>query len=186
MQERIPIYLAAIGPKNTALAAEIADGWLPTLYAPDHADVFRDSLEEGAGRAGRAVNDIDVAPMTSVAIDEDADRARDLMRPFLGLYIGGMGSRKRNFYKDLVTRYGYGDAAQEVQDLYLDRRYDEAMAALPSDLIDKITLCGPKDAVAERLDVYRAAGVGTMVLTPVATTLEDRIRILRELAEIAM
>jgi F420-dependent oxidoreductase-like protein len=186
VQERIPIYLAAIGPKNTSLAAEIADGWLPTLYAPDHAEVFRPSLEEGARRAGRSPDDVDVAPMTSIAIDADADRARDLMRPFLALYIGGMGSRERNFYNQLVTRYGYGDAAREVQDLYLDHKYDEAMAALPTDLIDKITLCGPKEAIADRLEVYRDAGVGTLLVTPIAATVDERIRILRELAELAL
>jgi F420-dependent oxidoreductase-like protein len=186
LQERIPIYLAAIGPKNTALAAEIADGWLPTLFAPEHIDVFRPSLEEGASRARRSPDDVAIAPMTSVAIQDDASRARDTMRPFLGLYVGGMGSRKRNFYKDLVTRYGYGDAAQKVQDLYLDQKYQEAMAALPDDLIDKVTLCGPREAVAERLEIYRDAGVSTLLVTPTAATLDERLKILRELAELAM
>src|SRR5436190_2466145 len=153
VQERIPIYLAAIGPKNTALAAELAEGWLPTFFAPDHIDVFRPSLEEGAQRAGRSADEIDIAPMTSIVIDDDVDAARNLMRPFLALYLGGMGSRKKNFYKDLVTRYGYGDIAERVQDLYLDQKYDEAMAALPAELIDQTALCGPKEAIAQRLDV---------------------------------
>jgi hypothetical protein len=96
-----------------------------------------------------------------------------------------MGSRKRNFYKELVTRYGYGDAAQKVQDLYLDRKYDEAMAALPADLIEKVSLCGPKEAIAERLAVYRDAGVGTLLITPMAATLEERLAMLRDFAEIA-
>jgi F420-dependent oxidoreductase-like protein len=185
VQERIPIYLAAIGPKNTALAAELAEGWLPTFFAPDHIDVFRPSLEEGAQRAGRSPDEIDIAPMTSIAIDDDVDAARNLMRPFLALYVGGMGSRKKNFYKDLVTRYGYGDIAEKVQDLYLDQKYDEAMAALPAELIDKTALCGPKEAIAQRLDVYRDAGVGTLLVTPVAATVERRIEMLRELAELA-
>jgi F420-dependent oxidoreductase-like protein len=185
VQKQIPIYLAAIGPKNTALAAEIADGWLPTLFAPDHKDVFLPSLEEGAKRGGRSANDLDIAPMTSVALSEDTDKARDLMRPYLALYIGGMGSRKKNFYNDLVTRYGYGDAAKKVQDLYLDRKYDEAMAALPADLIDKISLCGSKEAVAERLDVYREAGVGTLLVTPMGSNVDERLKIMRELAELA-
>jgi len=185
VQERIPIYLAAIGPKNTALAAELAEGWLPTFFAPDHIDVFRPSLEEGAQRAGRSADEIDIAPMTSIAIDDDVEAARNLMRPFLALYVGGMGSRKKNFYKDLVTRYGYGDIAEKVQDLYLDQKYDEAMAALPAELIDKTALCGPKEAIAERLDVYRDAGVGTLLVTPVASTVERRIEMLRELAELA-
>jgi len=185
VQERIPIYLAAIGPKNTALAAEIADGWLPTLFAPEHMEVFKPSLEEGASRNGGSPDSIDIAPMTSLAINDDVEQARNLMRPFLALYVGGMGSRKRNFYKELVTRYGYGDAAQTVQDLYLDHKYDEAMAALPDELIDKISLCGPKDAIKERLAVYRDAGVGTLLITPMAATLEERIAMLRDLAEIA-
>jgi F420-dependent oxidoreductase-like protein len=185
IQERIPIYIAAIGPKNTALAAEIADGWLPTLFAPDHIDVFRPSLEEGARLSNRSVDEIDIAPMTSLAIASDAEKARDLMRPFLALYVGGMGSREKNFYKALVTRYGYGDAAQEVQDLYLAGKHAEAMAALPAELIDKVALCGPKEAIAERLDVYREAGVGTLLVTPVAATLDDRIQMMRELAELA-
>jgi len=185
VQERIPIYLAAIGPKNTALAAELAEGWLPTFFAPDHIDVFRPSLEEGAQRAGRSADEIDIAPMTSIAIGDDVEAARDVMRPFLALYIGGMGSRKKNFYKDLVTRYGYGDVAQKIQDLYLDQKYDEAMAAIPAELIDKTALCGPKEVIAERLDVYRDAGVGTLLVTPVASTVEGRIEMLRELAELA-
>jgi F420-dependent oxidoreductase-like protein len=185
VQERIPIYIAAIGPKNTALAAEIAEGWLPTFFAPDHIDVFRPWLEEGAARAGRSASEIDIAPMTSIAIDDDIDRARDLMRPFVALYIGGMGSREKNFYKELVTRYGYGEQAQKIQDLYLDHKYDEAMAAIPAELIDKTALCGPKEAIAERLSVYRDAGVGTLLVTPVAADLEGRVKMLRELSELA-
>jgi F420-dependent oxidoreductase-like protein len=185
IQDHIPIYLAAIGPKNTALAAEIADGWLPTLFAPDHIDVFKPAIEEGAGRAGRSNGELDIAPMTSVAIEDDVDKARDMMRPYLALYIGGMGSRKKNFYNELVTRYGYGDDARKVQDLYLEHKYDQAMAAIPAELIDKISLCGSKDAVRERLEVYRNAGVGTLVVTPVAASVDERLRVMRDLAEIA-
>jgi F420-dependent oxidoreductase-like protein len=185
VQERIPIYIAAIGPKNTALAAEIADGWLPTLFAPDHIDLFRVSLEEGAQKAGRAPDEIDIAPMTSLAIHEDAERARDLMRPYLALYIGGMGSRDKNFYNQLVTRYGYGEAAKKVQDLYLSGKYDEAMAAIPAELIEKVALCGPSEAIEKRLEVYRDAGVGTLLVTPMAQTVDDRLEMLRQLAELA-
>jgi F420-dependent oxidoreductase-like protein len=185
VQDRIPIYLAAIGPKNTALAAEIAEGLLPTMLAPEHMDVLRPSLEEGAAKAGKDVSDVDIAPMVSLAIDDDVDRARDLMRPFLALYVGGMGSRDKNFYNALVTRYGYGDAARKVQDLYLDQKYDEAMAALPADLIDKVAMCGPREAIAERVAAYRDAGVGMLLVTPMAATVDDRIKMLRELAELA-
>ena len=184
VQERIPIYLAAIGPKNTALAAEIADGWLPTLFAPEHFDVFRPSLEEGAERSGRSLDDLDITPQVSLAIYDDVDHARNFLRPYLALYIGGMGSREKNFYTELVTRYGFGDAAREVQDLYLSGKQAEAMAAIPDDLIDQVAICGPRPVVKERLERYRDAGVGTLLVTPAASTQEDRLRMMRDLAEI--
>jgi F420-dependent oxidoreductase-like protein len=185
VQEKIPIYLAAIGPKNTALAAEIADGWLPTLFAPEHVDVFRPSLEEGAARSGRSLDDLEITPQVSVGIYDDVAHARNFMRPYLALYIGGMGSRERNFYNQLVTRYGYGDAAKEVQELYLSGRQAEAMAAIPDELIDKVALTGSKEAVAERIDAYRDAGVKTLLVTPAAASQQDRLRMIRDLAEIA-
>jgi F420-dependent oxidoreductase-like protein len=185
VQERIPIYLAAIGPKNTALAAEIADGWLPTLFAPEHMDAFRPSLEEGAARAGRSVDQLAITPQVSLAIYDDVEHARNFMRPYMALYIGGMGSKDRNFYNQLVTRYGYGDAAREVQELYLSGRQADAMAAIPDDLIDKVALCGSKDVVRDRIGAYRDAGVDTLLVTPAAASQEDRLRMIRELAEIA-
>jgi F420-dependent oxidoreductase-like protein len=185
VQERIPIYLAAIGPKNTALAAEMADGWLPTLFAPEHVDVFRPSLEEGAARAGRSVDDLEITPQVSMGIYDDVVHARNFMRPYMALYIGGMGSRERNFYNQLVTRYGYGDAAREVQELYLTGRQADAMAAIPDELIDKVALTGPKEKVRDRIDAYRDAGVKTLLVTPAAGSQEDRLRMIRDLAEIA-
>src|SRR6476619_6122004 len=151
VQERIPIYLAAIGPKNVALTGEIADGWLPIFLSPEHVEEFRPLLDEGADRAGRTLDDFDIAPTVNVLISDDVEAARDAMRPILALYVGGMGSREKNFYNQLVRRYGFEDAAQEVQDLYLDGKKDEAAAALPDDLIDTVTLCGPKEAVRDRL-----------------------------------
>ena len=108
--------------------------------------------------------------MTSLAIYDDVEEARNFMRPYLALYIGGMGSRDKNFYNQLVTRYGYGDAALEIQNLYLSGKQAEAMAKIPAELIDKVSLCGPKAAVKERLAVYREAGVGTLLVSPVAAT----------------
>ena len=142
-------------------------------------------MEEGARESGRSLDDVDIAPMTSLAIYDDVEQARNFMRPYLALYIGGMGSRDKNFYNQLVTRYGYGDAAQEIQDLYLSGKQAEAMAKIPGELIDKVSLCGPKEAVKERLAVYREAGVGTLLVTPVAATQGERLRMLRDLAEIA-
>ncbi len=188
VQDRIPIYIAAIGPKNTQLTGEIADGWLPTFFSPEHVGEFRGLLEEGADRAGngKAIDEsFDIAPNVSVSIDEDVDRARDAMRPVLALYVGGMGSRDKNFYNALVRRYGFEDAADEVQNLYLDGKKDEAAAALPAELIDRVALCGPKERVAERLDVYREAGVGTLVCAPMAFDVEGRKAMIRDLAELA-
>jgi F420-dependent oxidoreductase-like protein len=185
VQDRIPIYIAAIGPKNTQLTGEIADGWMPTFFSPEHVGEFKELLEEGAARAGRDLNGFDVAPNVNVCIDDDVDKARDLMRPFLALYVGGMGSRKQNFYNALVRRYGFEETADEVQDLYLSGKKDEAAAALPPELIDMTSLCGPRDRVADRLDVYREAGVGTLITTPVALDPEERKKMMRELAEMA-
>jgi F420-dependent oxidoreductase-like protein len=184
VQERIPIYIASIGPKNMQLTGEIADGWLPVFFSPEHVDESRALLEEGAARGGHALaDDFDIAPTVNVAIDDDVDRARDQMRHFIALYVGGMGSRRRNFYNQLVQRYGFEDAAQEIQDLYLDGKKDEAAAAVPPELIDTITLVGPRERVRERLAVYRDAGVGTLIAAPTAFDVDERRRMVRELAE---
>jgi F420-dependent oxidoreductase-like protein len=185
VQDRIPIYLAAIGPKNTQLAGEIADGWIPIFFSPEHVGELRPLLEEGAARSGRTLDGFDIAPTVNVAIDDDLDRARDLMRPVIALYVGGMGSRKQNFYNALASRYGFEEAARTVQDLYLDGRRDEAAAAVPDALVDTVTLCGPADRVRERLEVYRDAGVGTLGVTPMAMAKGDRIEQLRQIAELA-
>lgn len=185
VQERIPIYLAAIGPKNTALAGEIADGWIPTLFAPEHVAEFRTHLQEGADRAGRSLDAFDIAPTVNVLVTDDLASGRDAMRPYLALYIGGMGSRRQNFYNRLAVRYGFADAAKTVQDLYLDGKREEAMAALPDELIDLVSLCGPPDHVRDRLAVYRDAGVGTLMVTPMAWTAEERLAQLRLIAELA-
>jgi F420-dependent oxidoreductase-like protein len=185
VQERIPIYLAAIGPKNTALAGEIADGWIPTLFSPEHARELRGALEEGAARSGRDLDGFDVAPTVNVCIDDDEAKARDLMRPFIALYVGGMGSRKQNFYNSLVGRYGFEAEAAEIQDLFLEGKREEAMAAIPDALIDSVSLCGSKDRVRERLDAYRDAGVGTLGITPLAFTPDERLHQLRLVAELA-
>jgi F420-dependent oxidoreductase-like protein len=187
VQSSIPIYVAAIGPKNTALTAEIADGWLPTLFSPEHVSEFRPLLEEGFARAGngKGFDDFEIVPTVSVNVSDDLEAARDSMRGYVALYVGGMGSRKQNFYNALVQRYGFEDAARRVQDLYLEGRKEEAAAALPGELIDTVALVGPRDRVRERLDVYREAGVGTLMVSPMAWTLEERLAQLRTVAELA-
>ena len=184
VQERMPIYIAAIGPNNMKLTGEIADGWLPVFFSPEHVEESRALLSEGAARAGRELApDFDIAPTVNVAIDDDVDRARDLMRHFIALYVGGMGSRDKNFYNQLVQRYGFEDAARDIQELYLDGKKDEAAAAIPPELIDTVALVGPRDRVRDRLAVYRDAGVGTLIAAPVAVDPGDRGRMVRELAE---
>jgi F420-dependent oxidoreductase-like protein len=190
VQDRIPIYLAAIGPKNTALAGEIADGWIPTLFSPEHVSELRPLLEEGAARSGKSLDDFDIAPTVQVFVTDDRSKigqqaARDGMRPFIALYVGGMGSRKQNFYNQLVCRYGFDAEAAVIQDLYLEGKREEAMAAIPDALIDSVSLCGPPDVVRERLAIYRDAGVGTLGVTPIAFTAEERLTQLRLIAELA-
>src|ERR1700716_226838 len=185
VQERIPIYIAAIGPKNTALAAEIADGWIPTLFSPEHVAELRPLLEEGAARSGKSLDGFDIAPTVSLCITDDLEGARDAMRPFIALYVGGMGSRKQNFYNQLIQRYGFESEARQIQDLYLEGKPGEGMAPIPDALIDSVSLCGPPEVVRERLAVYHDAGVGTLGVTPTAFTAAERLEQLRLVAELA-
>ncbi|MDQ6841582.1 MAG: LLM class F420-dependent oxidoreductase [Actinomycetota bacterium] len=185
VQQRIPVYLAAIGPKNTALAGEIADGWIPTFFSPENVSELRALLQEGADRAGRSLDGFDIAPTVNACVSDDREAARNLMRPVLALYIGGMGSRAQNFYNQLVQRYGFEEAAEKIQDLYLEGRKDDAAAAIPDELVDMVSLCGPRDVVRDRLSAFRDAGVGTLMITPMAFTLAERIEQLRAVAELA-
>ncbi len=184
VQERIPIYIAAIGPKNTTLAAEIADGWLPTLFSPEHVGEFRPLLEAGFARAGggKGFEDFDIVPTVTAMVSDDLESARDAMRHYVALYTGGMGSRKQNFYNALMRRYGFEEAADTVQELYLAGKKDEAAASLPGELIDTVALVGPPDVIRERLRVYREAGVGTLMISPMAWTFEERVAQLRTIA----
>jgi F420-dependent oxidoreductase-like protein len=159
----VPIYVAAMAPRNVALAAEIADGWIPFLFSPDQPGVFDEALREGATRAGRDPSRLDVAPMVPVAFGDDLDACRDGLRPLLALYAGGMGSAGANFYKDLVTRFGYGEAAAAIQEAFLGGRRAEATALVPDRMIDELCLVGPVPRVRDRLDAWRAAGVTTLL-----------------------
>ena len=181
----IPIYLAALGPRNLELCGEIADGWLPLWYAPEHsARLFR-HVAAGARKAGREPNEVSVCPSVTFRIGDDVAAARELMRPALALYVGGMGSRRRNFYNRLIASYGYEEIARKVQVLYLDGRHAEAAAQLPDELIDLVCLCGPIARVRDRLAAYRDAGVHTLIGIPAAIDPADRIDQLRLLAEAA-
>lgn len=164
----IPIYLAAIGPKNVTLAAELADGWLPIYFAPQkYNQIYRPYIEAGLARAGagKSLENFDIAPMVSVVIDDSLEACYNALRPMLALYIGGMGARDRNFYADLAGRYGYQGAAAEIQEHYLAGRRGQAMMAVPSELIDEIALVGPKERVKERLAGWLESPVTTLNLT---------------------
>ena len=185
VQEKIPIFLAVLGPKNVALAGEIADGWLPVFFSPEHTKALRGPLEEGAAKAGRSLDDFRICPSVNVMIGDDLESARNAMRPVLALYVGGMGSREQNFYNRLVSTYGFEDAARKVQDLYLEGKKTEAMFALPDDLIDLVSIVGPRDKAREKIRAFRDAGVDTLIVWPVMPDQEVRKEQLRLVAELA-
>jgi F420-dependent oxidoreductase-like protein len=176
----IPIYLAAIGPKNIALTAEIADGWLPIFFSPYRFDVMRTPLDEGFARAGgkKSLADFDVAPTVAVILTDDVDAGRNMIKPMLALYVGGMGARGKNFYNDLACRYGFEAEAKTIQDLYLDGKKNEAIAAVPDDLVDEVALIGPRERIAERLDAWKECGITTLVC---GTGQPEALRVMAEL-----
>ena len=185
VQKQIPIYLAALGPKNVALAAEIADGWLPIFFSPEHMAELRAPLLEGAARAGRDLDGFAICPSVNVLIGDDLESARNAMRPMLALYVGGMGSREQNFYNRLVSSYGFESAAREVQDLYLEGRRNEAMMALPDELIDLVSIVGPRDKARDKIRAFQEAGVDTLIVSGMAIDTPARIEQLRLVAELA-
>lgn len=179
----IPIYLAAVGPKNLELAGEIADGWLAIFYAPDFAAEQLAILAAGRARADRELADFDVVPTVPVVVGEDVAACAELVRWYAALYVGGMGSREQNFYHRLATRMGYGAAAREVQDLYLAKRQRDAAAAVPLEFIDRTSLLGPKERIAERMRAYAESGVTTLSVSIFAADAESGIQTLRVCAE---
>ncbi|MGH9103814.1 MAG: LLM class F420-dependent oxidoreductase [Acidimicrobiales bacterium] len=181
LRERIPIYVAALGERNVAMTAEIADGWLPMLFAPERAG----AAWEGALSRGRRARSNDLAPLEivaggAVAIGERLEALRDLARPMVALYVGGMGARGRNFYNDLVARYGYEEEASQIQELYLAGKRREAEAAVPAELLEQTSLIGSPSYVRERLDAYREAGVTVLNVVPVGPDPAATVGQLRE------
>jgi F420-dependent oxidoreductase-like protein len=170
VQERLPIYLAAIGPRNVALAGEVADGLLPVYFSPEHARHFWEPLQEGAARAGRSLDAYPVCPTTQVLIRDDAASARDELRPLMARFIGGAGT----FYNRLISRYGFVAVAEQVRELFLAGRVHEADRAVPDELVDHVSIAGPPDHARERVRAMRDAGVDTLIVSPMGRDADER------------
>jgi F420-dependent oxidoreductase-like protein len=180
VRERVPLYIAAMGPRNLALAGEIADGALLLFFAPEHAEeTFLAPLRAGRARAGAGLDGFDVVPTVPLAVGDDVASLADRFRPYTALYLGGMGSREQNFYNRLAARMGYEKEAAEIQDRYLAGDKAGAAAAVPRRFVDATTLLGPADRIADRLRAYADAGVTTLSVTPSGATLEERVAELR-------
>jgi F420-dependent oxidoreductase-like protein len=186
VRERVPVSLAALGPRNVELAAELAEAWMPVFYLPERASqVWGDALADGLAKRDPSLGSLDVIATAPLAIGEDVTALRDRARPFLALYIGGMGARGRNFYNDLARRLGYEAEAKAIQDAYLDGRKAEAEALVPAELLELTSLIGPASYVAERVAAYREAGVTTLGVTPIAPSHQARVRLIEQIRDLA-
>jgi F420-dependent oxidoreductase-like protein len=183
VREYMPIYLAAIGPKNLELAGEKCDGWLAIFYDPEFAKDQMASIQAGKDKAGRPDAPFDIVPTVPVVVGDDVAACADPIRGYAALYIGGMGSREQNFYNRLASRMGYEKEAKEIQDLYLDRKYAEAGAAVPFEFIDRTALIGSVDRMADKMQGLAAAGVTTLNVSGYGATQEERVGTLRAAAE---
>jgi F420-dependent oxidoreductase-like protein len=183
VREHIPLYLAAVGPKNLELAGQIADGWLAVFFSPRFAAEQLAAIEAGRKQAGKDLTGFDVVPTVPIVIDDDVERAADAIRWYAALYIGGMGSREQNFYNQLACRMGFADEAARIQELYLAKEHRNAAAAVPLDFIDATSLLGSPERIAERMKDYAAAGVTTLTLSPFAPDLDGRIAALGTASE---
>jgi F420-dependent oxidoreductase-like protein len=182
VRERIPITIAALGPKNVELTAEIAEGWQPVFFYPEKADaVWGESLRSGFAKRDPSLGALGVMVSAPLAIGDDVDDRLAWAKPQLALYIGGMGARGRNFYHNLATRYGYGDVANRIQDLYLDGKKAEAIDAVPDELVRNVSLVGPAGFVKERIAAYAEAGATTLLLQPLSGDRGESVRFVEEL-----
>ena len=164
----IPIYVASLGPKNVEMTAEVADGWMPLFYLPEQAgDVWGADLAAGAAKRSTDLKPLEVVAGSLLAIGDGAEAVREFARPMIALYVGGMGAKGKNFYNDLVCRYGFEKEAEAIQDLYLDGKKDEAAAMVPDELLEKTTLCGPEGYVKERIAAFKESGTTVLNVTPV-------------------
>ena len=184
VRERIPVYLAAVGPRNLELAGEIADGWLAIFFDPDFAGELLANIRAGREKSGLGMEGFDVVPTVPVVIGDDLEACAGPVRAYSALYIGGMGSRDKNFYNALAVRMGFADAAERIQDLYLARDYAGAAAAVPLEFIQRTALIGSPDAIVERLKDYAAAGVTTLTVAIYAGSLEERLETVRAMPDL--
>jgi F420-dependent oxidoreductase-like protein len=189
VRDRIPIVVAALGPKNVELAAELAEGWEPIFYFPEHAaEAWGGPLAAGRAKRDPSLPPLDVVAQAALAIGEDVGGYLDLGRPMLALYIGGMGphrDRGRNFYYELAVRFGFEEVAGRIQDAYLDGRKDEAAALVPAELLAGTSLIGPESLVAERVAALRESGVSTLNVVPLAATHQERVRLIERIRDLA-
>jgi F420-dependent oxidoreductase-like protein len=177
----IPIILGAEGPKNVALAAEIADGWFPIFFSPHHMGEFTSAIDEGFARpmARRSWSDFEVIALCPVVVNDDVEAAANFYRPMLALYIGGMGARDMNFHFDVFCRMGFEAEAHKIQDLYLDGHKDEAAASVPTSMVEKIALVGPRDKIAEELGAWKESIATTLLVA-------GGVDVLRMMAELVL
>jgi F420-dependent oxidoreductase-like protein len=181
---QIPIYIAATAPRSVEQTAAIADGWLPIFFSPFRApQVYREALQRGFAKAGngKSLDTFDIAASPTVLIGDDIPTFTNFIKPFLALYIGGMGARGKNFYNDLACRYGFEAAAKKIQDLYLDGKKDEAATHVPDELVDEVALIGPKERIRDRLSAWKEAGVKTLICSIPPVNAVETVRTLAEI-----
>ena len=179
VREHIPMYLAAVGPKNLELSGELFDGWLAIFYSPDFAKDQLASIAAGRAKVGKTLDGFDVVPSMGMVVGDDVQACADPLRGNAALYVGGMGSREKNFYNQLATRMGFEDEAKQIQDLFLSRDYAGAAAAVPFEFLDQTSLLGPVERIADRMVALSESGVTTLTLSPASAALEERVAMLR-------
>jgi len=179
VREHIPMYLAAVGPRNLELSGELFDGWLAIFYSPDHATELLASIEAGRAKVGKTLEGFDVVPTMPLVVGDDPRACADAVRWYAALYVGGMGSRDKNFYNQLAVRMGFDEAAGKIQDAYLARDYDGAAREVPYEFVDATALLGPKERITEKMQVLAASGVTTLTVSPFGTTQADKLASLR-------
>ncbi len=186
LRNEIPVFVGAIGRKSVEMAAEICDGWIPIFFSADaFEETWGEHLEAGFAKGGRTREDLEISPTLQVAIDGDLDAARSVVKAGLLLYLGGMGSRKTNFYVDLTHRFGFGEVADEVQSLYLDGKREDAYNAIPDELVNATSLVGSEEEVAARIERLAAAGVDRLICSPVHMDKDQRMHTIDRLADLA-